>query len=169
VRLHDMILAPGVYLRANVPAGPVQEGVRAPAQSCSRQDDAIGGLSLEDKAMDLALEDMFEETGRRWKPWASNGKSVRVGTIVLLVDSDTIVPEDCFRDAARVRRLRFFSTSRVGFCFFLSCEVLWLRKIRCHASRPPLLREWDRIFHAEDQRGYFGGLRKRRRRAFSQA
>jgi len=44
---------------------------------------------LEDKAMDLALEDMFEETGRRWEPWASNGKSVRVGTIVLLVNSDT--------------------------------------------------------------------------------
>jgi len=34
-------------------------------------------------------------------PWASNGKSIRLGEIVLLVDADTIVPEDCFRDAAR--------------------------------------------------------------------
>jgi Glycosyl transferase family group 2 len=73
----------------------------AALEAAGEQDDAAGGLSLEDKAMNLALEEMFEETGGRWKPWASNGKSVRVGEIILLVDSDTIVPEDCFRDAAR--------------------------------------------------------------------
>jgi cellulose synthase/poly-beta-1,6-N-acetylglucosamine synthase-like glycosyltransferase len=28
-------------------------------------------------------------------------RALRVGEIVLLVDSDTVVPEDCLRDAAR--------------------------------------------------------------------
>ncbi|KAF9813569.1 hypothetical protein IEO21_05501 [Rhodonia placenta] len=66
-------------------------------------EDAISqdGECLEDKAMNLAIEQIFEESGRRWRPWASNGKSLRVGEIILIVDSDTIVPEDCLRDAAR--------------------------------------------------------------------
>ncbi|TCD67730.1 hypothetical protein EIP91_012031 [Steccherinum ochraceum] len=58
-------------------------------------------VSLEDKAMNLAIEEIFEESGRRWKPWACNGKSIRLGEIILIVDADTLVPEDCFRDAAR--------------------------------------------------------------------
>ncbi|CDO70154.1 hypothetical protein BN946_scf185009.g5 [Trametes cinnabarina] len=56
---------------------------------------------LEDRALKLAVEETFEESGKRWRPWACNGKSLRVGEIILLVDSDTIVPEDCLRDAAR--------------------------------------------------------------------
>ncbi|KAL6303531.1 glycosyl transferase family group 2-domain-containing protein [Sparassis latifolia] len=64
-------------------------------------DPRAGGESLEDRAMNMAVEEIFEESGRRWKPWASNGKSIRVGEIILMVDSDTIVPEDCLRDAAR--------------------------------------------------------------------
>jgi cellulose synthase/poly-beta-1,6-N-acetylglucosamine synthase-like glycosyltransferase len=56
---------------------------------------------LEDKAMNMAAEQIYEESGQRWKPWASNGKSLRVGEIILIIDADTIVPEDCFRDAAR--------------------------------------------------------------------
>ncbi|KAH9946763.1 glycosyl transferase family group 2-domain-containing protein [Amylocystis lapponica] len=60
-----------------------------------------GEESLEDKAMNMAVEEIFEESGRRWRPWACNGRSLRVGEIILIVDSDTIVPEDCFRDAAR--------------------------------------------------------------------
>jgi len=56
---------------------------------------------LEDRAMKMAQEEMFEESGRQWKPWCANGKSLRMGEIVLIIDSDTIVPEDCFRDAAR--------------------------------------------------------------------
>ncbi|KAF8065367.1 glycosyl transferase family group 2-domain-containing protein [Lyophyllum atratum] len=59
------------------------------------------GDCLEDRAMRMAAEEIFEETGRRWKPWCANGKSMRVGEIILIIDSDTIVPEDCFRDAAR--------------------------------------------------------------------
>ena len=56
---------------------------------------------LEDQAMKLAVEEMYEESGRRFKPWAANGKSLRMGEVILIVDSDTVVPEDCFRDAAR--------------------------------------------------------------------
>jgi len=43
--------------------------------------------------MRMASEEIFEETGRRWKPWCANGKSMRVGEIILIIDSDTIVPE----------------------------------------------------------------------------
>ena len=49
----------------------------------------------------MAQEEIFEETGRQFKPWCANGKSLRMGEIILIIDSDTIVPEDCFRDAAR--------------------------------------------------------------------
>ncbi|KAF9053307.1 glycosyl transferase family group 2-domain-containing protein [Panaeolus papilionaceus] len=56
---------------------------------------------LEDKAMKLAQEEMYEESGRQFRPWCANGKSLRMGEIILIIDSDTVVPEDCFRDAAR--------------------------------------------------------------------
>ncbi|KAG6830498.1 hypothetical protein H0H87_007855 [Tephrocybe sp. NHM501043] len=56
---------------------------------------------LEDQAMRMAAQEVFEESGNRFKPWCANGKSIRVGEIILIIDSDTIVPEDCFRDAAR--------------------------------------------------------------------
>ncbi|KAJ7364628.1 glycosyl transferase family group 2-domain-containing protein [Mycena albidolilacea] len=57
--------------------------------------------TLEDRALALAVEEVYAETGGKWRPWASNGRACRVGEIILIVDSDTIVPEDCFRDAAR--------------------------------------------------------------------
>ncbi|TFK84669.1 hypothetical protein K466DRAFT_601808 [Polyporus arcularius HHB13444] len=56
---------------------------------------------LEDRALEMAVEEMYDESDKRWRPWACNGKSLRVGEIILIVDSDTIVPEDCLRDAAR--------------------------------------------------------------------
>ncbi|KAJ6567737.1 glycosyl transferase family group 2-domain-containing protein [Mycena vulgaris] len=59
------------------------------------------GEDLEERALGLAIEEMYEETGRKYRPWAANGKSARLGEYVLIVDSDTIVPEDCLRDAAR--------------------------------------------------------------------
>ncbi|KAF5353817.1 hypothetical protein D9758_010571 [Tetrapyrgos nigripes] len=58
-------------------------------------------LSLEDQALQLAIEEIYEENGKKWKPWACNARALRVGEVILIVDSDTIVPEDCFRDAAR--------------------------------------------------------------------
>ncbi|KAJ4476788.1 glycosyl transferase family group 2-domain-containing protein [Lentinula lateritia] len=59
------------------------------------------GLCLEDKALQMAIEEVYETNGKKWKPWACNGRSLRIGDVILIVDSDTIVPEDCFRDAAR--------------------------------------------------------------------
>ncbi|KAI0631810.1 glycosyl transferase family group 2-domain-containing protein [Trametes polyzona] len=57
--------------------------------------------NLEDRALDMAVEEAFAESGNKWRPWACNGKSLRMGEVILIVDSDTIVPEDCLRDAAR--------------------------------------------------------------------
>jgi hypothetical protein len=56
---------------------------------------------LEEKALMLAIDEVYENSGRRWRPWAANGRACRVGEIILIVDSDTVVPEDCLRDAAR--------------------------------------------------------------------
>jgi hypothetical protein len=50
-------------------------------------------MSMEDRALEMAVEEIYEENGKRWKPWACNGKSLRMGEIVLIVDSDTVVPE----------------------------------------------------------------------------
>lgn len=61
----------------------------------------IGEEDLEEKALALAIEETWEESGKKWRPWAANGRATRIGEIVLLVDSDTVVPEDCLRDAAR--------------------------------------------------------------------
>ncbi|KAF9005040.1 glycosyl transferase family group 2-domain-containing protein [Cyathus striatus] len=60
-----------------------------------------GQLSLEEKALELAIEELHESGDKRWKPWAKNARSLRIGDLILIVDSDTVVPEDCFRDAAR--------------------------------------------------------------------
>lgn len=58
-------------------------------------------LDIEERALQLALEETYEESGRRWMPWAANSSAIRVGDVILIVDSDTVVPEDCLRDAAR--------------------------------------------------------------------
>jgi len=52
-----------------------------------------GDEDLEEKALGMAIEEVFAESGGRFRPWAANGKAIRLGEIVLLVDSDTIVPE----------------------------------------------------------------------------
>ncbi|KAH9960638.1 glycosyl transferase family group 2-domain-containing protein [Russula dissimulans] len=69
--------------------------------SGSSEDERDLPASLEERALSRAVEETWEESGRRWKPWAKNGRACRIGEIVLLVDSDTVVPEDCLRDAAR--------------------------------------------------------------------
>lgn len=48
---------------------------------------------LEEKALKIAIEEIYEESGKKFKPWASNAKALRMGAIILIVDSDTIVPE----------------------------------------------------------------------------
>jgi len=61
----------------------------------------LGDEDLEEKALGMAIEETWEESGRKWRPWAANGRATRIGELVLIVDSDTVVPEDCLRDAAR--------------------------------------------------------------------
>ncbi|KAF9255184.1 hypothetical protein L218DRAFT_884674 [Marasmius fiardii PR-910] len=61
----------------------------------------LDGLCLEDQALQIVVEEIYKENAKNWKPWAGNGKSLRMGSLILIVDADTIVPEDCFRDAAR--------------------------------------------------------------------
>ena len=56
---------------------------------------------LEEQALQMAIDEVYEASGRRFRPWAANGRACRLGEIVLIVDSDTVVPEDCLRDAAR--------------------------------------------------------------------
>ena len=48
---------------------------------------------IEEKALEMAIEEVYEANGRKWKPWAKNARSIRMGDIILLVDSDTVVPE----------------------------------------------------------------------------
>jgi len=48
---------------------------------------------LEDRALNMAIEETFHVTGELWRPWAANGKSCRIGSIILLIDADTRVPE----------------------------------------------------------------------------
>lgn len=61
--------------------------------SGSTEDERAIPASLEERALMRAVEETWEESGKRWKPWAKNGRACRVGKIVLLVDSDTVVPE----------------------------------------------------------------------------
>lgn len=50
-------------------------------------------IPLEEKALEMAIEEVYEANGKKWKPWAKNARSLRVGEVILIVDSDTIVPE----------------------------------------------------------------------------
>lgn len=65
-------------------------------QEAGEQD---GEQTLEERALEMAIEETTNESG--FRPWAANAKSCRVGAIILICDSDTLVPEDCLRDAAR--------------------------------------------------------------------
>jgi hypothetical protein len=61
--------------------------------SGSSEDEQAIPATLEERALMRAVEETWEECGKRWRPWAKNGRACRVGKIVLLVDSDTAVPE----------------------------------------------------------------------------
>lgn len=52
-------------------------------------------MDIEERALQMAVD---ETNGQAW---AKGGRHLRIGEIILIVDSDTQVPEDCFRDAAR--------------------------------------------------------------------
>ncbi|KAF9234330.1 glycosyl transferase family group 2-domain-containing protein [Melanogaster broomeanus] len=70
-------------------------GLNVPSPSLHQIED------LEERALQMAMEEVYQESGSLYRPWAANARSLRIGPVILLVDSDTIVPEDCLRDAAR--------------------------------------------------------------------
>ncbi|KAI0646077.1 glycosyl transferase family group 2-domain-containing protein [Trametes meyenii] len=75
----------------------VTSGVAAGSEAGSQDE----WEDLEERALQLAIDEVYEASGRKFRPWAANGRACRLGEIVLIVDSDTVVPEDCLRDAAR--------------------------------------------------------------------
>ncbi len=62
----------------------------------SRMLDMEGDEDAEEMALQMAMEQVYDESGSRFRPWAAFGKGMRIGEIILLVDSDTIVPEVSF-------------------------------------------------------------------------
>ena len=90
----------GAELNVNASSNSARSGAMGKTLS-SMTTAADMDIDIEERVLQLAVEEMYEESGQRWMPWASNGRAIRVGEIILVVDSDTIVPEDCFRDAAR--------------------------------------------------------------------
>ena len=67
--------------------------------SVEDDDEEMTHVGLEDTALSYAIKEAYEECG--YTPWAANAKNMRIGELILLVDSDTLVPEDCLLPAAR--------------------------------------------------------------------
>jgi hypothetical protein len=110
---------------------------------------------LEEKALGMAIEEVWEESGRRWRPWAANGRATRIGEIVLIVDSDTVVPEDCLRDAAREMRacptVAIIQHESGGFSFWAVVFFFFDSLLcRCDAGCTSLFRERYCVFHEKD-------------------
>ena len=83
-------------------ASHLGQGIEYSGNFANEEDDDLEDEErLEERALQMAVEETFAETGHRWRPWAANARSIRMGEVVLIVDSDTVVPEDCLRDAAR--------------------------------------------------------------------
>ncbi|EJD37769.1 hypothetical protein AURDEDRAFT_116681 [Auricularia subglabra TFB-10046 SS5] len=59
---------------------------------------SLAGMD-ETQLAERALEMACAETEGR--AWGRGGRAMKIGEIILIVDSDTLVPEDCLRDAAR--------------------------------------------------------------------
>jgi hypothetical protein len=60
------------------------------ADTANSNDDAE---DIEEQALRMAVEEMYEESGRLHKVWAHNAKALHIGEIILIIDSDSIVPE----------------------------------------------------------------------------
>jgi hypothetical protein len=71
----------------------IERGEKASLADSSASSDNDGDEDIEEQALRLAVEEVYEESGRRFKPWAHNAKALRMGEVILIVDSDTIVPE----------------------------------------------------------------------------
>ena len=74
----------------------LERGEKASVTDSTVSDDVND--DIEEQALRLAIEETFEETGQLHKPWAHNARALRIGEIILIVDSDTIVPEVSISD-----------------------------------------------------------------------
>ena len=91
--------------------------------------------NIEDKGLEMAIEEVYEANGRKWKPWAKNARSIRMGDIILLVDSDTVVPEV----SCRLPRCKgnFASQSFIfSICFYYRIA---LGMLRVNSPKVPML------------------------------
>ena len=70
----------------------IERGEKASLADSSASSDDYSE-DIEEQALRLAVEEIHEESGGRFKPWAHNAKALRMGEVILIVDSDTIVPE----------------------------------------------------------------------------
>ena len=70
---------------------------------------------------------------------------MRIGALILLVDSDTVVPEDCLRDAAREfaepesQELAVLQHESGGRLILVRPRQTHICHTRRHAGRTPLL------------------------------
>lgn len=116
----------------------------------------LGDEDVEEKALSLAIHEIWEESGRKWRPWAANGRAMRIGEIVLIVDSDTAVPEDCLRDAAREMRecpnVAIIQHESGKLCFLSLEGSSWILMLllRCDTGRTSLFRKWDCVLYEKD-------------------
>ena len=95
---------------------------------------------IEDKALEMAIDEVYKANGRKWKPWAKNARSIRMGEIILLVDSDTIVPEvSCWPPRCKGE----FCISNLFLLFFKFCAFIIYRialgMLRANSPNVPML------------------------------
>jgi hypothetical protein len=136
------------------------------------------GDDVEERALGdrcLACEEIYEESEPKWEPMAQNTRVLRIGETVLIVDSDTIVPEARALSLRVTRRDRDACVAagllpRRGArardyparfrCVCCACMLIGLLT---------LLRERDRAFHVADQPVHLGGMHEWRRCAVRRA
>jgi hypothetical protein len=81
----------------------IERGEKASPADSSASTDGGGGKDIEEQALRLAVEEIYEESGRRFKTWAHNAKALLMGQVILIADSDTIVRKVSFERYRAVR------------------------------------------------------------------
>ena len=72
----------------------IERGEKASLEDSSASSDDGGGENIGEQTLRLATEEIYEESGRRiFNPCAHSAKAPHMGEVILIVDSDIIVPE----------------------------------------------------------------------------
>ncbi|KAF9231887.1 glycosyl transferase family group 2-domain-containing protein [Melanogaster broomeanus] len=103
-------------------------------------------VCLEDRALEMAIEETYEESSRKWRPWASNGS----GLLPRCGSQTRRVPRGSHNPA------RIWSVVHV---FPPEVRSHLTSPYRRHACRIPLLRERVRPLHAPHQQVHLYRLR----------